>query len=275
MLSQLIIGSHVSIRKGYLAAAQSAKRIGATAFQYFPKNPRSLEIKSLAKEDTKRCSNYCKDNGIFSVAHAPYPTRLIINSSQYEQVKKSILNDLEITEACGSVGVIVHFGKISRGEDPIQAYKGIIYLLNDLLSDWSGNSKVLIENNAGTIGTTMEELSQIRSLCTYSDKIGFCLDTCHLYASGVWTNGNWDEIVKIGEGIDFFEHVKVVHLNNSVYHSGSERDRHAQIPFGKIKIEMIKKLLTYLNQRDIAFILETPNSDQLSHEEEIDFVRRL
>ncbi|ARK29576.1 TIM barrel protein [Halalkalibacter krulwichiae] len=157
----MFIGSHVSIRDGYLHAAKTAHQLGATAFQFFPKNPRSINVKDFDYTDARECSNFCLKHNIVSIAHAPYPTKLISdNEVSKEKMIKSIINDLEIVEACGSIGVVVHFGATSQLE-PLEGYRKMIDLLNDVLSIWDGDAKILIENNAGTqndMGITSELL---------------------------------------------------------------------------------------------------------------------
>ncbi len=119
----MFIGSHVSIRKGFLGAARTAAAIGGTAFQYFPKNPRSLSVKEFDHADAEACAAFCRREGIISIAHAPYPANLAAEDPHMQEVTvQSLLNDLEIVEACGSIGLVVHFGKY-KGKDPLQGYK--------------------------------------------------------------------------------------------------------------------------------------------------------
>src|SRR5699024_5062428 len=152
--------------------------------------PRSLSRKDFSKEDAKLCKVFCEENGLESVAHSPYPTNLTPKGEQKKQrVSDSLVNDLEIADACGSIGVVDHVGIKLTNNDPIISYQVMIDMLDEVLSNWEGNAKILLENNAGkpgTIGTTLEELVQVRNLCEQADKIGFCLDTCHAFASGLW-----------------------------------------------------------------------------------------
>lgn len=271
-------GSHISIRNGYLGAAKNAYNIGAKSFQFFPKNPRSLKIKSHNRQDAVRCAEFCKEHDLVSIAHAPYPTKLSPEDSQSQKaVAASMLNDLDIIEDCGSIGLVVHFGTY-KGDDPLEGYKWMINLLNDVLSKWDGESLLLIENNAGKggkMGTTIEELVKVRQLTDAPEKIGFCLDTCHAYASGLWTDDNWNEVEKRGEDLGFFEHVKAIHLNNSMHPSGSLHDRHANIHNGYIEVDQMKKLITSDAFSTIPMILETPSSNQYSHEDEISYLHEL
>lgn len=270
-------GSHISIRHGYVEAAKTAASIGATCFQYFPKNPRSLSVKEFDKHDAFACAEFCKEHGIVSISHTPYPTDLTPIDKK-DQIIASLLNDLEITEACGSIGVVVHFGARTSEVDPLSGYKNMIEMLNEVLQEWNGNTLLLIENNAGKsgpMGTTLEELTQVRKLVNEPEKIGFCLDTCHLFASGVWDGDNWDEVEQKGRELDFFSNVKAVHFNNSKYPSGSMKDRHANIRDGCIPIESFHPMIASPFLSEIPFILETPRSEIYSHEDEIRDLHKL
>ncbi|MBO0992916.1 deoxyribonuclease IV [Bacillus sp. SD088] len=266
-------GCHLSIKQGYIGAAKQAVAMNAAAFQYFPKNPRSLGIKNFSKEDTELCKIFCKENGLISVSHSPYPSHLVPHSQQKRQnVIASLLNDLEIADACGSVGVVVHFGKPLNRADPLKSYQLMIEMLDDILQQWDGEAKLLIENNASvpeSMGTTLEELVQVRTLSQYPEKIGFCLDTCHAFASGLWTGKNWQEMLDKGLAIGYFEELEVIHLNNSKYPTRLGKDRHAPIfGGGFIKEEQFEQLIKTPQLQDIPFILETPK-EECPHEQEI------
>jgi deoxyribonuclease-4 len=158
----------------------------------------------------------------------------------------------------------------------LQGYRNILQLLNDVLLNWDGDAMILLENQAGRgeyLGSTLEEIVQIRKLCVKPDKIGFCFDTCHAYASGLWKPGQWMELERKGIELGYFNHLMVIHLNDSMYPSESYRDRHAQIGQGFIGE---KQFIAFLQSPVIRFkpiILETP--DAKSHAKEIAYVKQL
>lgn len=272
-------GCHLSIRDGYLGAAKQAYAINAGAFQYFPKNPRSLSVKDYNKEDAALCKIFCEEKDILSVSHSPYPTSLTPHSdAKREQVKKSLLNDLEISEACGSVGVVVHFGKPVPRLPLLESYQLMIEMLNDILGRWEGNAKILLENNAGlpgTMGTTLEELVQIRKLCTYPEKIGFCLDTCHAFSCGLWDGDNWDDVLEKGTELGYFDELLVIHFNNSKYAAREGKDRHAPIfGTGCITEDQLNHLVTTPRLANIPFILETPK-EEMPHVKELQLLKEM
>jgi deoxyribonuclease IV len=274
----MIFGCHVSIRNGYSGAAKRAASFGAGAFQYFPKNPRSLSVKGFDRGDAENCKEFCQENGIVSVAHTPYSTSLTPTEDKKELTIASLLNDLEIADSCGSIGVVVHFGSQINKTDPLASYHLMLEMLNSVLSQWNGDCLLLIENNAGTkgaLGTTFEELVQIRNLAEYPKKIGFCLDTCHMFASGLWTGENTDEFFAKGQELDYFEHLRIIHLNNSKYPTGSKKDRHANIfQNGLIREGFLKDIVTSSILKHIPFVLETPDDEGITHKEEISLLNK-
>ncbi|WP_010273549.1 deoxyribonuclease IV [Paenibacillus senegalensis] len=270
------LGSHVSIRKGYREAAKTAAAIGGRSFQYFPKNPRGLSIKAFDPRDAEQCAQYCKEQQLISIAHSPYPSNLAAADPALQQaVVASLKNDLHIAEHCGSIGVVVHFGK-SKEEDLIKGYRIILDTLNFVLEDWQGEAKLLIENQAGEgtmMGTTFEELVQIRKLAERPEKIGFCLDTCHAFASGLW-KGDWGSLEQKGQELGYFTHLHAIHFNDSVYGAGERKDRHAPFGKGRIGKANLLELMTSPLLADLPFILETETGADRTHRAEIQAIQQ-
>ena len=118
---------------------------------------------------------------------------------------------------------------------------------------------ILLENQAGEgaqLGLTMEEMVQVRKLCEAPEKIGFCLDTCHAFASGLWQGHNGQRLNTKAQ-LDYFQHLKAVHLNDSVYPYNSRRDRHANIGTGYIGRENLQQMLASSYLKQIPVVLET------------------
>ncbi|XEC92579.1 deoxyribonuclease IV [Paenibacillus tarimensis] len=264
-------GSHVSIGKGFREAARTALSQGGRAFQYFPKNPRSLSVKSFDPGDAAGCRLFCEQNGIVSIAHAPYPVNLAASDKdQADRTIASLVNDLVIAEHCGSAGVVVHFG-IYKGSDILQGYRNMIHCLDSTLAQWEGKAKLLIENNSGEhalMGMTFEELAQIRQLCRYPEKIGFCLDTCHLFASGIW-DGTGEDWLETARSTGVMDALTAVHLNDSRYPSGSRRDRHQFIGEGEIGEDAFRRFLSIGEVRNVPIVLETPREADGTHSNQI------
>ncbi|WP_442604056.1 deoxyribonuclease IV [Paenibacillus sp. KN14-4R] len=272
------VGAHVSTAKGYLAAAKQVQTIGGNAFQFFPKNPRTLLPKhSINRNDAGACAAYCIENDIISIAHAPYPLNLAVDPEESGIMLEALLNALMISEACGAIGLVVHFGTYSH-KDRLKGYHNRIQLLNQTLSIWSGEALILIENQAGAgdaEGSTFEELTTIRNLCDQPERIGFCLDTCHAFASGLWKGYDWEEVVRSGQSSGYFDHLKAVHLNESKFAAGEKRDRHAPIGHGMIGEEHMRRMLQSPFLKGIPIVLETPSIVTATHQQQIHYVKQL
>lgn len=275
MKNNIRIGSHVSTRGGFSGAARFSDQIGGKAFQYFPKNPRSLHIKSPDLKDALACAEYCRKHGLVSVAHTPYPSNMAVGLTRgedhYRLTVESLMNDLIIAEACGSLGIVVHFGHL-KDENVLQGYQNIIRCMNDVLSAWSGQAKLLIENQAGDhgdMGMTLEESVKVRELADYPDKIGYCMDTCHLFAAGQWDTNDTKELLSRGNKLGYWEQLAAVHLNDSKYGAGSRKDRHARIGRGMIGTDALKALVLSPELTGKAFILESEKGEDGTHREDI------
>ncbi|WP_274655153.1 deoxyribonuclease IV [Paenibacillus humicola] len=272
------LGCHVSTRGGYAESARRTAALGAQAFQYFPKNPRSLALKSFDAADARRCADFCRERGIVSIAHAPYPTNIAAEDAEHRaKTALSLLNDLEIAESCGSLGVVVHFG-VYKGPDPLEGYRNAVTTLSAVAGRWNGRAKLLVENQSGEhtfMGATMEELAQIRSLCAQPEKIGFCLDTCHLFASGVWEGSAGAAWLDKAAELGVLPNTAAFHLNDSVHKSGSKKDRHAVLGQGFIGEEGLSWLLGHPHLRGMPFVLETPAGPDGTHRGQLELARRL
>jgi len=270
------LGLHVSTRGGYREAAARAADAGLGAFQYFPKNPRSVRIKAFDSNDASDCAARSKERGIVSIAHGPYPINPAASGEEARRMAASTLNDLAIAEACGSIGVVVHFG-VYKGPDPLPGYRNVIDWLNLVTAAWTGQAKVLLENQAGdhgAFGTTPEECVQIRSLCEHPERIAFCLDTCHLFVSGEWPAGDWPAFARRAGSLGYWESLAAVHLNDAAFAAGSRRDRHAAIGEGLIGAEAFRSMLATPELRAAPLLLETPTNADGSHGKQLALVRR-
>lgn len=184
-------------------------------------------------------------------------------------------NDLEIAEACGSVGIVVHFGHFA-GMEPLQGYQKIIQCMNEVLADWTGRTKLLLENMAGNHGyegMTPEELVKVRELCRYPEKIGFCFDTCHAFAAGIWNPEQTEELIARGEKLGYWANLAAVHLNDSRFPYGSRRDRHAGIGSGYIGGAALSQLVKMEFLADKVIVMETEKGPDGTHRAEIAAVR--
>lgn len=275
---EMKFGCHISISRGFEKAAKTAYDLGARSFQVFTKNPRSLRQKKLDLEDAERGVSFCKQHGLTLVAHTPYITNLSTPKEDLHQLTiRSIREDLQIASAYGAVGAVVHCGKhVGQGEE--KGKKKMIETLNRILDDYHGSAKLLLENTAGQgseIGLTIEELVEIREATEGKEYIGFCFDTCHGFAAGIWSDSTFDELVATMEQSGYLKHLVAVHFNDSKAEFHSRKDRHEKIGEGKIGFKALARFLHSPAFEGLPFILETPVQKEAEYADEIRLLQRL
>lgn len=272
------LGCHISISKGLTKAAEKASELGAGTFQIFTKNPRSLKPKNVNLDDSKKGVEYCKQNEITVVCHTPYISNLSTPKVDLQEATiRSITEDLNIAEAYGATGAIVHCGKhVGEGEE--YGVKRMIESLDIILDQYNGPAKLLLENTAGQgteLGTDLQSLMYIRNQTKFPDKIGFCLDTCHAFAAGLWNEETFDEFIKQAEDTEYIKHLKVIHFNDSKVPFNSRKDRHEKIGQGEIGEKALRKFLQCEKLKKIPFILETPVKKEEEYKDEIIYLKEL
>jgi len=259
----LNIGAHLTISKGYENAAKQAKKIHANTFQFFTRNPRGAKAKALNLEDIRKADEFCKKNHFVSlVAHAPYTYNFASSNEDTWDLGKRLLRDdldrLQHMESCKYI--VMHPG--SHVNEGIEfGINRIIKGLNTVLHG-SENTMVLLEGMSGKgseVGSKFEELAKIIFGIEHSNRVGVCLDTCHLYSAGYDIVNNLDKVLKAFDKIVGLEKLKAIHLNDSREDFGSNKDRHARIGEGKIGLEGIVKVILNPMIKEIPFLLETPN----------------
>ena len=272
------IGCHVSVAKGLEKAAQTAHALGANTFQVFTKNPRGLKPKTINVEDAEKGVQFCKDHGISLICHTPYITNLSTPKADLQEVTiRSILEDLHIAEAYGALGAVVHCGKhVGEGEE--YGIQRMVETLDQILEQYDGPTKLLLENTAGQgseIGLDPETLMNIRNKTKFPEKIGFCFDTCHAFAAGQWDLESFDEFIERAEKTGYLANLVAIHFNDSKVPFNSRKDRHEKIGQGFIGTEALQKFLQCDELKHLPFILETPVEKELEYAEEIQFLHDL
>ena len=272
------IGCHISVAKGFYKAAQRARELGADSFQVFTKNPRGLRPKKLNHTDAERGKHFCEEHGISLVCHTPYITNLSTPKPDLHEVTiRSIKEDLMIAEAYGAVGAVVHCGKhVGEGEE--YGRKRMVETLNKILADYEGKTKLLLENTAGQgseLGLTIQELVEIREATDKPEKIGFCFDTCHGFAAGIWTEETFSDLVSEMEDTKYLENLVAIHFNDSKAPSGSRKDRHEKIGKGEIGAEALSLFLKEPRFEGLPVVLETPVDDEQEYSEEMKYLHEL
>lgn len=269
------IGCHLSSAKGYEAMAKDAEKIKANTFQFFTRNPRGGKAKAIDQKDIERFLSKAADLGIHQIlAHAPYTLN---PCSPDEKVREFAYNtmtdDLKRMEYIPGNSYNFHPGShVKQGVE-----KGID-LIGEMLNKvlWpEQKTTVLLETMAGKgseIGRNFEELREILDRVELQEKVGVCLDTCHVFDGGYDIVNNLDGVLNRFDQVIGLSQLKAIHLNDSIFGLGSHKDRHARIGEGKIGEEGIVRIINHPALQDMPFYLETPN-DLEGYGKEISFLR--
>lgn len=258
----LIIGCHLSSSKGYLAMGKEAVKIGANDFQFFTRNPRGGSAKPLDLEDIKAFEEYRKANGIVSVlAHAPYTMNACAKDEGLREFAKNTMLD-DIMRLDNIEGALYNFhpgSHVGQGEDV--GIQLISDMLNSILTK-EQKTLVLLETMAGKgseVGRTFEEIRAIIDKVTLNEKLGVCLDTCHVFDGGYDIVNNLDNVIEEFDKVIGLDRLKAIHLNDSMNYLGAHKDRHSKIGEGGIGLEAIERIINHPKLKNLPFFLETPN----------------
>ena len=258
----LNIGCHLSSSKGFTAMAKSVLNINADTFQFFTRNPQGGKAKDIDVKDVAEFNNIAKQHNFAKfVAHAPYTLNPCSdNPATREFAEMVFVDDLRRMEFVPNNYYNFHPGShVGQGIE-----KGIAMisdLLNKILQP-SQSTMVLLETMSGKgseVGSSFAELQQIMSRVELSDKLGVCLDTCHVYSAGYDIVNSLDSVLTEFDKIIGLKNLKAVHLNDSKMPFASHKDRHEKIGYGTIGKEAIIRFINHEALKNIPFILETPN----------------
>jgi deoxyribonuclease-4 len=273
------IGCHLSISKGFAATAENAVRLGAESFQFFTKNPRSFSGgKPPDPVQAEKGLKICVEHGLIPLAHSPYITNLSTPKDDLQELSiRSLLLDLEIAQGYGACGLVVHMGKhVDMGVE--YGMQRMVETLDRILEQWAGPMPLLLENTAGQgteLGTTLEQLLETRAATRFPEKIGFCFDTCHGFAAGMFHPDQWEDFAREMERSGYRQHLVAVHLNDSLHAHGERKDRHANLGKGHIGEAGLAAILRSEIFSGLPVVLETPVSGDDDYQPEMEFARSL
>ena len=271
----LIIGPHISIAKGFAKAAETAVNIGANTFQFFSRNPRGGNAKDFDQKDIEKFQKIRKENNFGPLlAHAPYTMNLGgAKDDVYEFGRMVIKEDIERMNSLGVEYLCFHPGSHVGGGIEF----GIERIADALNEAIKGNEDItiLLETMSGKgteIGYDFYQLKQIIDKVIYKDKLGVCLDTCHIFSAGYDIVNNLDNVIEEFDRIIGIDKLKAIHLNDSMMPFGNKKDRHSVIGEGEIGLEAILKFMTHPKIAQLPFYLETPLEDE-GHKDEIKMLK--
>lgn len=256
------IGCHLSASKGYLSMAKEAISIGANTFQFFTRNPRGGQAKPIDENDIKAFLEYSKENGINVIlAHAPYTLNACSADPEIREfAKNTMADDLKRMEYTPGNYYNFHPGShVKQGVELGIDY--IVEMLNQVLTK-EQTTTVLLETMAGKgseIGRTFEEIKAIIDRIDLKEKLGVCLDTCHIWEGGYDIVTDFDSVLDEFDKVIGLDNLKAIHLNDSKNDKAAHKDRHEKIGEGKIGLDAITKIINNERVKDLPFYLETPN----------------
>ncbi len=271
------IGCHLSASKGYLDMANVSEKIGANTFQFFTRNPRGGKAKDIDENDIKLFLEKSKEVGIDVVlAHAPYTLNCASkDESIREFAKETMRDDLKRLEYTPNNLYNFHPGS-HVGQGIEVGIKYIIDILNEVIKE-NQTTTVLLETMAGKgseIGKNFEELKQIIDGVKLKEKIGVCLDTCHVNDAGYDIVNNLDGVLEEFDKVIGLDKLKAIHINDSKNEIGAHKDRHEKIGEGTIGIDAFERIINHPKLKNLPFFLETPNELD-GYEKEIKLLRKL
>lgn len=271
----LTLGCHLSASKGYLHMGREAAELGGNTFQFFTRNPRGGNAKELDLKDVAAFQAFAREHGIpVILAHAPYTLN---GCSADEKVRdfavRTMADDLQRMEA--TPGNLYNFHPGSHvGQGVETGISFIAEMLNTVLNP-DMTTTVLLETMAGKgseVGSRFEELREIIDRTEHREKLGVCLDTCHVNDAGYDIVHDLDGVLTQFDKVIGLERLKAVHVNDSKNPLGAHKDRHEKIGEGTLGLDAIVHVMTHPALREKPFYLETPN-DLAGYAREIALLR--
>lgn len=264
-----LLGAHMSIAGGLYRALERGEEVGCSVVQIFLKNQLQWAAKPYTAEDIALFKAAWKRTGMRTVfAHSSYLINLAAaEPREWQRAVEAFHDELERAEALGLPFVIIHPGS-HRGEGLDAGVARIARALDTVLERTRGyRVMVLLENTAGggaTIGRSFEELAALLDAVTKPERVGICLDTCHLFAAGydVRKQEGYEAAMRTCAKLIGLRRVRAFHLNDAKAACGSGLDRHEKIGRGKMGVAAFRFLMNDRRFARVPMTLETPKDPE-------------
>lgn len=278
----MIIGSHVSMsgKDMLLGSVKEALSYGANTFMFYtgaPQNTRRKAIEEMKVEEAKALMAANNIDLKNVVVHAPYIINLAntVKLETFELAVDFLRQELERCAKIGTSILVMHPGShVKAGEEAGLAQ--IIKGLNEALQDTPYQGKIALETMAGKgseLGTTFQQIRYLMDHCQYPEKLGVCLDTCHIHDAG-YDLSDFDAILDEFDRVLGLQHLLVIHLNDSKNVKGAHKDRHANLGHGEIGFDILNGIAHHPRIKDVPKILETPFiNGKAPYKEEIEMLK--
>lgn len=256
------IGCHLSASKGFTHMGKEALSIGANTFQFFTRNPRGGKAKDIDENDVKAFLELAKENNFAKIlAHAPYTLNACSADAGIREFAFNTMKD-DLARMEFVPGNLYNFHPGSHvGQGIEKGIELIADMLNRILTPQI-TTTVLLETMAGKgseVGSKFEEIRAIMDKVELSDKLGVCLDTCHVNDAGYDVVGNLDGVLEEFDRVIGIDKLCAIHINDSKNPFESHKDRHEKIGEGSIGTDAFDKIINHPKLRELPFLLETPN----------------
>ncbi len=261
----MILGCHLSASGGYEHMAEEIRSLGGNTFQFFTRNPRGGRARARDPEDERRFVEMAPDLGIpVIIAHAPYTLNACSAEERIREFARQVLEE-DLCRMEGIPGSLYNFHPGSHvGQGLETGIRQIAGMLNAVLTG-NMHTTVLLETMAGKgteVGARFEELREILDRVDLGDRMGVCLDTCHVHDAGYDLAGDLDGVLTEFDRVVGLSRLKAVHLNDSRNPRGARKDRHEKIGEGALGTPNLVRVLTHPALSHLPFILETPNEPE-------------
>ena len=258
----LNVGCHLSSSKGFAAMGRTARSIGANTFQFFTRNPRGSRARPFDPDDAQALNALRREYGFAPiVAHAPYTINPCSAEEQTREfARQTMADDLQRLEHLDDCYYNFHPGS-HVGPGAAAGIAEITAALNAIMRP-AQRTVVLLETMSGKgseVGGSFEELRAILDGAAVPERLGVCLDTCHVSDAGYDILGDLDGVLERFDRVIGLQRLRALHLNDSRNPPGSRKDRHAKLDEGYLGMGTFRKIIRHPALRDLPMILETPN----------------
>ena len=258
----LHIGCHLSCSNGYLAMGEQAVSLGADTFQFFTRNPRGGAVKPFDAQDAQALVDFLAEHRFAPVlAHAPYTLNACAADEKIRSFAvRTMREDLE--RLAHIPGAMLNFHPGSHVKQGAEVGIVLIAKMLDEVYTPELPTTVLLETRAGKgseIGRSFGELRAIMDAAKAGDRLGVCLDTCHVYDAGYDIVGDLDGVLEEFDREIGLDRLRAIHINDSKNPMGSHKDRHERIGEGSIGLDAMTRIINHPALRHLPFYLETPN----------------
>lgn len=276
-MSKFVIGAHQSFAKGFEKMGEDALYVNSNTFQFFMRNPRGARAKEFNENDANKLKDLMKKNDFGKIlCHAPYTLNACSAKESVRELAYEVMED-DIKRMEYFPNNLYNFHPGSHvGQGVEVATEMIVNLLNTVIKE-EQSTTVLLETMAGKgteVGRSFDEIKRIIDKVELKEKLGVCLDTCHIYDAGYDIVEDLDNVLDEFDRVIGLKYLKAIHLNDSKNPFKSHKDRHEKIGEGSIGLNTFNNIVNNERLKDIPMFLETPN-DLDGYKEEIELLKSL